>query len=103
MSAKKKSKTWYGFKTPRESLRIMEVKVIKETPTRIYLADDEQRDAMWRTKWLNKMSSYEWWFPTREEAVKKKLAMLKRQVKSASEITDKAKACVKLFKAQENA
>ena len=47
--AKKKSKTWYGFKTPRESLRIMEVQVVKETPTRIYLAEDEQRDAMWRT------------------------------------------------------
>ena len=103
MAPKKKSKTWYGFKTPRESLRIMEVQVVKETPTRIYLADDEQRDAMWRTKWLNKKSSYELWFPTREEAVKKKLAMLKRQVKAATDTSDKAKACVKLFKEQENA
>ena len=33
----------------------------------------------------------------------KKLAMLKRQVKSASDTADKAKACVKLFKEQENA
>jgi len=102
--SKKKSTIWHGIKTPKESMRVFEIEVIKETATRLYLSEKQQESGWFRnTTWVNKMSSYELYFRSREEAVTKKLSILRHIARTAKEHHDEAKACLRQFKEQEDA
>jgi hypothetical protein len=100
---KKKPAIWYGIKTPKESTRVFEVEVERETATRLYLTKKQQAGWFSNQTYVNKMSSYELYFRSREEAVAKKLSILNHIVRSAKANHEEAKACLRKFRAQENA
>jgi len=101
--SKKKPVIWYGIKTPKESTRVIEIEVIKETATRLYLSEKQQEGWYKNVVYVNKMSSYELYFRSREEAVAKKLDILKHITRTTKANHEEAKACLRIFKAQENA
>jgi len=99
--AKKKSTTWYGFKTPSESLKIFEVKVIRDEGLRLLL--EAEALGPLSKPWVYKTSAYEKYFPTRDEAVAAKLRWLEQDVVNAAEGLDQATHRLEVFKAQEDA
>ena len=96
----KKKVYWYGARTVAYDLSVVKAEVIRETPKRIYFAEDSgvrfYRDSMLKS------SSYERWFPTRDEAVAWKLKMLKQNLKSKAEGKIEAANRLKEFKEAEN-
>jgi hypothetical protein len=96
----KKKVYWYGVRTVAYDLSISKAEVIKETPKRIYFRPDSE--TVYRRGSMLKSSSYEKWFPTREEAVAWKLKFLKRNLKSATEGKTEAANRLKEFKEAEN-
>ena len=88
---KKKPETWYGVRTITQDLRVSEVKVAKETATRIYLHKDSQIGLLSFTTYLNKLSGYEQWFRDRDKAVATKLKWLRRNLRDAKENSAQAK------------
>ena len=96
----KKKVYWYGVRTVAYDLGIAEAEVIRETPKRIYFAEGSGV-RFYRGSML-KSSSYEMWFPTRDEAVAWKLKFLKRNLKSATKGKTEAANRLKEFKEAEN-
>jgi hypothetical protein len=96
----KKKVHWYGVRTFSYDTSIIKVEVVRETPKRIYLAEN-QGDVYFRKSML-KASSYERWFPVRDEAVADKLKRLKRDFKAATDGKTEAKNRLTEFKEAEN-
>lgn len=96
---KKKTATWYGIKTPRESLKIFEIEVIKEEPHRLLI--DEKSLGPLSKPWVYKASAYEHYFPTREEAVAKKLEILEEEAERAEVNRGHSWRCLEDFRKQE--
>lgn len=100
MATKKKPEVWYGVCHVSQDLKVREIKIIKETATRIYLHEDSQVGWNQKTTYCNKIGGYEYWYPTREEAVKAKLKWLRSHVRGATEGLAWAKENLKKFEAQ---
>ena len=96
----KKKVYWYGVRTVAYDLSIVKAEVIRETPKRIYFAPDTglkyYRDSMLKS------SSYERWFPVRDEAVAWKLGFLKQNLKGKAKGKVEAANRLKEFKEAEN-
>jgi hypothetical protein len=98
----KKKIVWYGITKANYDIKIREVEVERVTESRLYIADTDPGTMNWNRKFCNKDSSYEAYFPTREEAVAEKLKLLKRAVKAKDEQLAAAKKLLAEFKEQEN-
>ena len=97
--AKKKTTTWYGIKTPRESLKIFEVEVVKVEGPRLLIAQDTLGPLS--KPWVYNSSAYEQYFKTREKAVKVKRDLLEKDVANATENAAQAARCLRDFERQE--
>ena len=98
----KKKIIWYGITKVSSDLKIRGVEVERVTESRLYLADVEKGGMNWNRKFVNKDSSYEAYFGTREEAVKDKLKRLKRTVAARGEQLTFSKKLLAEFREQEN-
>ena len=98
----KKKIIWYGITKVSSDLKIRGIEVERVTESRLYLADVERGEMNWNRKFVNKDSSYEAYFETREEAVKDKLKRLKRAVAARGEQLTFSKKLLAEFKEQEN-
>lgn len=96
--AKKKTCVWYGITNTMYDLKITEVQVTKVTETRIYLAPVEKNGMNWNRQFVKKQSSYEQYFPSREDAVAAKLKALKGAVRARAENLKAAKKLLAEFK-----
>ena len=93
---------WYGVCGVGTDLKVRKIRISKETATRIYLHKEAQTGWNERTLFHNKFGGYENWFPTRKEAVAKKLKWLKNTVKHSVESLKQAEKLLAEFKAQED-
>jgi hypothetical protein len=101
--AKKKTTTWYGIRTFAQDLRITEVEVESDTETRIYIAQKEQeKPGAYARSFFLKMSGYERWYQTREEAVSAKLARLEEAIMAKDDDIKRLKKLTAEFRKQEN-
>ncbi len=98
----KKKVYWYGINRINVDLTVTKLEVKKETATRLYLAESAKVGSLRATEYINKLSGYERWYPTREQAVIRKLKWLEEGVAHKGEDLTEAKNLLAKFKAQED-